>query len=270
MDQQSNDLLQREIIMKTIIALMPLFTFAGFSSLDNSYNYQIKDEIKIKAPAPKRNIKKRKKLELNSLLKKIEISDNTISTILEKNEKRVIVRKSEDRLKSLTRIRGTLLNSVIATNRKTTTVVIKLHENEHFDQAEVRCLGLSFGKRVQGKCDLIVTVDQEYQIEAELWDLDGAEGVISDQFYDGSEKEFLTSSFASFFEGVIRATKDRLVTPFGEGERQNGKNQVLSGLTGIASNANSKIKSSSEKNLQVALVNSGKEVFIFFQKGVKL
>ena len=256
--------------MRTLIVLIPFYTFAGFSSLNDSYNYQIKDEIKVKSSAPKRKIKKRKKSELNSLLKKIEQSDNAISSILKKNEKRVIVKKSEDRLKSLTRIRGTLLNSVIATNIKSTTLVIKVHENEHFDKAEARCLGLSFGKRVQGKCDLIVTEDQEYKIEAELWDLDGAEGVISDQFYDGSEKEFLTSSFASFFEGVIRATKDRLVTPFGEVERQNGKNQVLSGLTGIASNANSKIKSSSEKNLQIALVNSGKEVFIFFQKGVKL
>lgn len=256
--------------MRILIVLIPLCTFAGFSSLDDSYNYQIKDEIRVKASAPKRKIKKRKKSELNSLLKKIEQSDNTISSILKKNEKRIIVRKSEDRLKALTRIRGTLLNSVIATNRKSTTLVIKIHENDHFDQAEVRCLGLSFGKRVQGKCDLIVTEGQEYKIEAELWDLDGAEGVISDQFYDGSEKEFLTSSFASFFEGVIRATKDRFITPFGEVERQNGKNQVLSGLTGIASNANSKIKSSSEKNLQIALVNSGKEVFIFFQKGVKL
>lgn len=256
--------------MRILVALIPFYTLAGFSSLDDSYNYQIKDEIKVKSSAPKRQIKEHKKPELNSLLKKIEQSDIAISTILKKSGRRLIVRKSEDKLKSLTRIRGTLLNSVIATNRKSTTLVIKTQENEYFDKAEVRCLGLSYGKRVQGKCDLIVTEDHEYKIEAELWDLDGAEGVISDQFYDGSEKEFLTSSFASFFEGVIRATKDRLVTPFGEVERQNGKNQVLSGLTGIASNANSKIKSSSEKNLQIALVNSGKEVFIFFQKGVKL
>ncbi len=256
--------------MKWILVLFSINSYAGFSSLNQSYSYQFKDEVKVRKSAPRRTIKKKSKSKVDKLLEQIRASDTNINKILKSNEKRVIVKKSEEQLKSLTRIKGTLLNSVIATNRKTTTLVIKVHENEYFDQAEVRCLGLSFGKRVQGKCDLVVTEENEYQVEAELWDLDGAEGVISDQFYDGSEKEFLTSSFASFFEGILSTTKDRLVTPFGEVERKNGKNQVLSGLMGVASNANSKIKESSEKNLQIALVNSGKEVFIFFQKGVKL
>ena len=48
---------------------------------------------------------------------------------------------------------------------------------------------------MQGKCDLLVTDAKEYQISAELWDLDGAEGIIADQFYSGEEKEFLTIPF---------------------------------------------------------------------------
>lgn len=256
--------------MKYLLLLISISSLANFSENTDSYKYEFRDEVKTKRSAPKRIVKKTNKSNVNKLLKRIEESDNNISNLLLKNEKRVIVRKSEDRLKSLTRLKGTLLNSVLATNRKTTTLVIKTHENEHFDQTEVRCLGLSYGKRVQGKCDLLVSEDKEYKIDAELWDLDGAEGVIADEFYDGSEKEFLTSSFASFFEGIIRATKDRLVTHFGEIERQNGKNQVLSGLTGIASNANTKIRESTERNLQIGLINSGKEVFLFFNKGMKL
>jgi hypothetical protein len=253
--------------MKWILLLISTDLFAGFSSLKKSYEYSFRDEVRTKRSAPKRF---KKKSNIDQLLKRMEKSDEAISQILEKNEKRVIMRKSSDSFKALTRIRGTLLNSVLATNKKATTLVIKVHSNDYFDHAEIRCMGLSFGKRVQGRCDLLVTDSMEYQISAELWDLDGAEGVIADQFYDGEEKEFLTSSFTSFFEGVLSATKDRLVTPFSEVERQNGKNQVLSGLMGIGSNANSKIKESADKNLQIALVNSGKEVLVFFQRSVKL
>jgi len=254
--------------MKWVLILFPMSCLAGFTALDNSYNYKIQDEVKTRQSST-RKIKK-KGGDLDKLLKSIEVSDRSISDLLKNNEKKVLVRKRDDHLSSLTRLRGILLNSVLATNRRGTTLIIKLKDNEFFDEAEVRCKGLSFGKRVIGKCDLVVSGEDEFQIDAELWDLDGAEGIISDQFYDGSEKEFLTSSFASFFEGVLGATKDRLITPYGEVDKKNGKNQVLSGLMGIADNVNSKVKDSSEKNLQIALINSGKEVFIFFQKKVKL
>jgi hypothetical protein len=254
--------------MKWVLILFPLSCFAGFSTLNNSYEYKITDEVKTIRSSTRKT--KKKGGDLNKLLKSIEESDKSIAELLKNNEKKVLVRKRDDHLSSLTRLKGILLNSVLATNRRATTLIIRLKDNEYFDEAEVRCKGLSFGKRVVGKCDLVVSDESEYQISAELWDLDGAEGIIADQFYDGSEKEFLTSSFASFFEGVLGATKDRLITPYGEVDKKNGKNQVLSGLMGIADNVNSKVKDSSEKNLQIALINSGKEVFVFFQQKVKL
>lgn len=254
--------------MRWILLILPINCLAGFSALNSSYEYQIQDEVKSTHSSTRKS--KKKGGDLSKLLKSIEASDRSITDILVNSEKKVLVRKQEDHLSSLTRLRGVLLNSVLATNRRGTTLIIRLEDNEYFDEAEVRCKGLSFGKRVIGKCDLIVSGEDEFQVVAELWDLDGAEGIIADQFYDGSEKEFLTSSFASFFEGVLGATKDRLITPYGEVNQINGKNQVLSGLMGIGGNVNSKVKNSSEKNLQIALINSGKEVFIFFQKKVKL
>ena len=173
--------------MKWILLIVSTNAFAGFSSMENSYDYKFEDRVSQKRSAPKRI--RKKSSNVDQLLKKIEDSDKAISSILESNKKRVIVRRRSDSLKALSRIRGTLLNSVLATNKKTTTIVIKMSENEFFDQAEIRCHGLSFGKRVQGKCDLLVTDEKEYQVNAELWDLDGAEGIIADQFYSGEEKE---------------------------------------------------------------------------------
>ncbi len=246
-----------------IVLLIPLTSFAGFNSLENSYDYKFEETSARKVKTKKDSNAKSK---LDHLLANIKSSDEKISKILENGEKRIIVRKSQDILNSLTRIRGVLLNSILSTNKKATTIVIRLIENEFFENAEVRCHGLTFGKRVEANCDLIVSEDKEYQITAELWDLDGAQGLIADQFYDGQEKEFLTSSFSSFFQGVLGATKDRVMTPYGEVEQNNGKNQILSGLMGVGQNANSKIKESSDKNLKLALINSGKEVFVFFQR----
>lgn len=242
-------------------------SFAGFSTSEQTYSYKFKDK---KAKKLIKGGRKRKGSQLDSLFLKISKNDEYIQRILLNNEKRIQVRKSDDSLMALTRLRGVLQNSIIATNRKPTTLIIKLEDNEYFEGAKVRCHGLSFGKRVIGECNLIVSDIKEYEIDAMIWDLDGAEGIQADQFYDGSEKEFLTSSFASFFEGVLQASKDSFVTPYGQFDTNSQKNQSLSGLKAIAGNANKKIKQSGNQNLQVALVNSGREVIIYFDKGVVL
>ena len=269
MDRSKAGLPKGAAFMKYLSLFISFNVFAGFSDLSmGDYHYDF-SKTKLKRIVKRKPKKIKSTSKINSLLDEIKNRDQAIEKMLLNNEKMFIVRKSQDKLKSLTRIKGILLNSVVATNRKTTTLIIKLDENEFFEDSEVRCLGLSYGKRVIGACDLVVT-DKEYQVEAQLWDMDGAEGIISDQFYDGSEKEFLTSSFASFFAGVLDGAKDRIVTPFGESTRTNTKNKVLGGLMGIANNANSKIKQSADKNLQIALINSGKPVYVFFQKGVSL
>lgn len=242
-------------------------SFAGFSTSEQTYSYKFKDK---KTKKIKKGGRKRKSNQLDSLLLKISKNDEDIQRILLNNEKRIQIRKSDDSLTALTRLRGVLQNSIIATNRKPTTLIIKLEDNEYFEDAKVRCHGLSFGKRVIGECNLIVSDIKEYEIDAMIWDLDGAEGIQADQFYDGSEKEFITSSFASFFEGVLQASKDSFVTPYGQFDTNSQKNQSLSGLKAIAGNANKKIKQNGNQNLQVALVNSGREVIIYFDKGVVL
>lgn len=238
---------------------------------DQAFEYEFKRKIKKSAAmtsSKKRPAKRNRRLD--ELLEKLEKNDSEMARILERNNNKVIVKKSEDKLQALSRLKGMLLNSILATNIKPTTILIRLEKQEYFEKAQIRCQGISFGKRIQAKCDLLVTPDNQYKIDGQLWDVDGAEGIITDQFYSGKEKAFLTSSFASFFEGVLDGARDKIVTPFGETARVNAKNKVLGGLMNVAGNASDLIKESSEKNLQVGLVNSGKEVVVFFNKQVKL
>lgn len=249
-----------------LLILISSNAFAGFTDVDSAYKYEFRDE----KPKVKRTVRKRRKrADLSKLLKKLEDQDNEIANILKNSEKKVIVKKSRSKLQALTRLEGILLNSALATNNSTTALIIRLHDNEYFTEAEVRCLGVSFGKRVIGKCDLVVG-DKEFKVNAELWDVDGARGLIADKFYDGAEKEFLTSSFASFFAAASDAAKDRILTPNGEQALTNSKNKALSGIMGITENIQDRIQRSADKNIQVSLVNSGRPVLIFFNEGVDL
>ena len=143
-------------------------------------------------------------------------------------------------------------------------------DNELISAGELRCLGYSYEKRVPARCDLLVVEGIEYQVDVDIWDLDGAEGIIADYFYAGEEKAFLTSSFASFMQGVLDVAKDRITTPFGNTTRPNAKNKVLGGLMGVAENAQTKVLESGEQNLQIAYINSGKKILAFFNQALNL
>ena len=252
--------------MILIFLLMTNIALAGFSEVDEAYQYSFESK-----PIKPRKFVRRKTRDsqLSKLLGEIKGQDSEIANILKNSEKRVIVKKSKNHLRSLTRLEGTLLNSALAVSNTTTTLVIKLSENEFFSESEVRCLSTSFGKRVVGKCDLVVG-EKEYKVNAELWDVDGAKGLIADKFYDGAEKEFLTSSFAAFFSAAADAAKDRILTPNGEQAVKNSKNKALSGILGVSENIRDRISRSADKNVQVSLVNAGRPVFIFFNEGVEI
>ena len=262
-------LLQRRTQVIYLLILISSNAIAGFSDVDSAYQYEIKDE-KPKVKKVVRRKKQRSNLSnLSKLLKDLEAQDAEIANILKNSEKRIIVKKSKAKLKALTRLEGILLNSALATNNSTVTLVIRLIENQYFSDSEIRCESTSFGKRVIGKCDLVVG-ENEYKVNAELWDMDGARGLIADKFYDGAEKEFLTSSFAAFFSAAADAAKDRILTPNGEQALTNSKNKALSGILGVSENIRDRIQRSADKNIQVSLVNSGKPVLIFFNEGVEL
>lgn len=249
-----------------LLILMSGNAFSGFSDVDSAYQY---DFLESKPKAKKVYKKKRSGANLSKLLEDIEARDSEIANILKNSEKKIIVKKSKAHLKALTRLQGTLLNSAIVTSNSTATLVIKLDENEFFNESEIRCLGISFGKRVIGNCDLVVG-DKEFKVNAELWDMDGAKGMTSDQFYDGAEKEFLTSSFAAFLGAASDAAKDRILTSNGERTLTNSKNKALSGILGITENIKDQVQRSGGGSVQVSLVNSGRPVLIFFNEGVEL
>ena len=255
-------------MIKFLIILFPLVAFGGFNELPNDVKYDYPKEQAL--TQSKKRVKKNKQ-GISKIMNDLLNSEQNIEELLKGREKNLIIRKKEDKVKALTRVKGVVLNSILALNIKPVTFIVKIEGRDpEIDQAELRCQGMSFQKRVPAICDLLVTEDDEFKVDVRIWDLDGAEGIIADYYYSGEEKEFLTSSFASFFEGVLDVAKDKFVTPFGDATKDNGKNRILGGLTGIAKNANKKIAESGEKNLTIAFVNAGKEVLVFFNQSLTL
>lgn len=253
----------------TILLFLNSTAQAGFSEIPASNRYQYKK------PAPKkverRTVRKSKKSELDEHTKSLLEKDQAILELLKKSEKRIIVRKKEDKVTALTRVRGILLNSVLAMNIKPSKFIVRINsEHSDLNGAEIRCLGFSFEKRVPSQCDLLVMDGEEYEVDVNIWDLDGAEGIIADYYYSGEEKTFLTSSFAAFLGATFDVAKGGVNSPFGTINQNTAKNKIMDGLSSIATNAKSKIMESGEKNLTISYVNSGKEVLVFFNKSLKL
>lgn len=257
--------------MKWLVFLILLHTNAqaGFHEMPASNRYQYKKSAPKKVQ--QRTVKKRQKSELDEHTKSLLEKDQAILELLKKSEKRVIVRKKEDKVTALTRLRGILLNSVLAMNVKPSKFIVKINsESSDLNGAELRCLGFSFEKRVPSQCDLLVMDGEEYDVDVDIWDLDGAEGIIADYYYSGEEKTFLTSSFASFLGATFDVAKGGVSSPFGTFNQNTAKNEIMDGLSGIATNAKNKIIESGERNLTISYVNSGKEVLVFFNKSLKL
>ena len=228
-----------------LLTFIQFSLLAGFNQIDSKDSYHY--EITSKKDRPQ---KKLKTSNLNDTLNKLLQKDREIARLLKEKSKQIIVKKSKSRITALTRMKGLVLNSIVGINTKPSTFIVKIiDKHSDFYESEIRCLGHSFEKRVLGKCDLLVHDGAEYRIDASIWDLDGAEGIISDYYYSGEEKAFLTSSMASFLENAINIGSHKINNP-------------------IAINIKNQMKNEGDQKIAIAFVNSGKEVIVFFNKSI--
>jgi len=252
-----------------IISLLPLSVWAGFSEMPESNRYQYQEKPRPKKQRVQKVVRRQSAMDRHA--QNLLEQDQKILELLERQEKRVIVKKRDEKVTALTRVEGTLLNSVLAMNVKPSKFIVRITgDHSELEGAELRCHGFSFEKRIPSQCDLMVLDDQEFQVDVDIWDIDGAEGIIADYFYSGEEKSFLTSSFASFLGATFEVAKGGVNSPFGIVSQNTAKNKIMDGLGQIAGNAKKKIIGSGEQNLTISYVNSGKEVLVFFNKSLNL
>ena len=231
---------------------MRLFFILIFSTSQAGFQAFVPDrDVSI---APKKSLQS-SSIEKN--LQRLIEQDKRLEQLLSSQKRGFIIKKKSEKVMALARFKGIVLNSIIAMNVKPSKFITKIRDGK-LAGSELRCMGYSFKRRVSSRCDLLVWEDREYQVDVELWDLDGAEGIIADDYYSGEEKTFITSSFASFFQGIL------------ESNESTGKSKISHGVSEITENIRRKIVESGEQKIAISYVNAGKEVLVFFNQAINL
>lgn len=181
-----------------------------------------------------------------------------------------IVIENYHRIKTLDSFSGILRDSLVLTQSPSEVVVYADESSGLLHGSKLRCQGGVYIQRVKIYCDLLVTADREYPVKVLIREkTDGTSSLVPDKYYTGEEARFIKQSFASFFGGVMDASKERTLTLNGEKDLVNAKNKVYDGLFSISENAGNELKKEVNEVQVAAVINSGREVRIEFLEGVR-
>lgn len=237
------------------------------------------NEIKVQSvkltqsSSKKNNGKHYGSIKLDEILQQQNEKLDQVNNLLDKLRKErppLLLKENHSKIRMLARYKAITIKSVVASNVAPGTMIIRINENIDFDGVtELRCKAFPFEKRVRSKCDKMVIDEDEFDVDAEILDLDGGDGIIADEWYESKEKEFLASSMASFLNGVSSASRSQIMTSVGNMPEQNSKNSVLAGLMGMTGNVSNAIQEDVQK-VTIGFLNSGKSVMVLFNQSVKL
>jgi hypothetical protein len=206
----------------------------------------------------------------NELSKRNEVYDSQISKKMDAFYSGPIVIENYHKIRTLDSYNGILRDSLILTQGPSEVVIYADEKGGLLNDSKLRCKGGVFIQRVKIYCDLLVTPDKEFPVKVLIREkVDGSSTLVPDKFYTGEEARFIKQSFASFFGGVMDASKDRTLTLNGEKELVNAKNKIYNGMFAIADNSENELKKEANDVQVAAVVNSGREVRIEFLEGVK-
>ena len=98
-----------------LLFLIPTICLAGFSDLGNGdlYDYQVEPKRKVSV---KKKIFRKKNSKQSELIEKLLEEDKKLAEILKRQEKNVIIRRKGEKVIALTRVKGIVLNSILAMN----------------------------------------------------------------------------------------------------------------------------------------------------------
>ena len=242
------------MILSILLSIVPTISFAVYLDLQESELYNYKENPKKPKILSTKKQKKRKASSPPSFTALLE-SEEKIANLLELQSNRLLVKKSSGRVIALSRMHGLLLNSVVAYNTTPTTFIVRIKKGD-LEGGELKCLGITYQKRVLSRCNLLVVNDREFSVDVSILDVDGAQGMTVDYLYTGEEKEVLTSSFASLVKSAL--------------DTSNLSNSKIKGLSGIGNNLSNKIRQSGRENISISYINAGKPLYVFFNASLEM
>lgn len=220
----------------------------------------VKDSVSVKKSSIKKkgNSKLLKVLKAeNKLLKQIALQRMATPFIWERGE----------RILSTDVFEGRLRHAVFSTALQS-GIDVTIDPNEKFPQgAIVKCEGSTSVKRIDARCNKLVTPTIEIAIDAKIQELDGTFG-IRGHVYTGDEK-FIAGIFASkMAEGALAVSQYKYLANLGEPARNLGKAQILQGLINGSAEVSNAFTEKLNKNNTAIFVKANKRVRIYFNETV--
>lgn len=240
--------------------LLILISVSSHASIINTVDKKADVQIKSSKKSPSVEMSALKKLsEQNiALLKLLQIKAN---------DEKPFIWDGTKKIESTKVIRGLLLNSVVSTNLESPLLVESLDNSILPSGTRFRCTGVTKNKRVLTVCDRMITPSKEVEVKVQVLNIDGTAG-LRGEYNDGKDSYIAGAIVSEFAKGVISASKDKIVHPFGSIDSDSEKNKVLEGLANSMSTTTDLITDSMKSQEPKVFIEAGKPVLIFFMEGL--
>jgi hypothetical protein len=231
-------------------------------------NASIINTVDKKVDVQKKSTKERNSIEMNALKK---LSEQNVALLkllqIKANEEKPFIWDGTKKIESTKVIRGLLLNSVVSTNLESPLLVESLDSSILPSGTRFRCTGVTKNKRVLTVCDRMITPSKEVEVKVQVLNIDGTAG-LRGEYNDGKDSYIAGAIVSEFAKGVISASKDKVVLPFGSIDSDSEKNKVLEGLASSMSTTTDLITDSMKSQEPKVFIEAGKPVLIFFMEGL--
>ena len=203
----------------------------------------------------------------NDILKKMYEQNKKINALLKRKSEVPYIWEGRSKILTGRAFKGTLLNSINSTNLSS-PVLVKAHPNQGLDiGSKFACFGTTAHKRVQVICNKLVSNSGERRINALILNMDGSSGLVGE--YDDGKEDLITGAVISdFTQGVLSASKSRVVTGIGELEDVSVKNKVFQGLINSGQTTSEILLEDMKNKEPVVTVEAGTQVLIYFQEAI--
>lgn len=241
------------------------------------------DEAELKIVTPKKKKEASKTLKTTATKKSVSVNtslDRALSNLNLQGQKiENLLGKFQERsgvwdftnqydFKTGTIIKGILLNSVISTNLES-PLIVEVTDGEALPiGTRFICRGVTKFKRVLSVCHKLITPndEEEFEIRANLLNMDGSSGLKADEVYSGKEEYMGASIATAFSRGLIELGTERLSSPYGELTINNRKNRITNGVLNSLDETNELMNSEMKSKEPKAVIYAGKPVLIYFQE----
>ncbi len=248
--------------MKILIVFLALVSssMAAINVLPQNkrYSYQQKEST-IK------NTTSKSKRDDGKILKLIEKQNAELKALIPQKSNLPLISDNSIEFVTGTVIKGMMLNSVVSTNLESPILVAPTDGERLSKDARFSCIGTTKHKRVIAACNLLIKDGREFEIEAEVLNLDGSSG-IRGEYYEGQEGYIAGMLASEIAKGLIGVSQAKLNLKNDAAGIVTAKNQLINGLLDGGALGTETLKSQMNTTEPVVFINAGKEVLIYFKR----